>query len=145
MRLAHQFQGQTVKVRIRGGRGHTVSAESGCPTACLVSDSGRSPIYRYNYRYYLDYLDNNALRAVTYRRVGLRTTSWTRHTECDVTYCVGILDYTVGYIYWQSRKLHEERTSGISCQHARAQPKILYRIGLTSYTGHLNMYIDLVR
>jgi len=34
MRLAYQFQGQMVKVRVTDGRGHTVSAEPGGHTAC---------------------------------------------------------------------------------------------------------------
>jgi len=37
MRLAHRFQGQTVKTRDTGGRGHTVSAQPGGHTACLYS------------------------------------------------------------------------------------------------------------
>ena len=39
MRLAYQFQGQTVKGHVGGGRGHTVSAEPGGQTACLLYNS----------------------------------------------------------------------------------------------------------
>jgi len=38
MRLAYQFQGQTVKVK--GGWGHTVSAEPGGHTACYILSRG---------------------------------------------------------------------------------------------------------
>jgi len=34
MRLAHQFQGQTVKVRVTYGREHTVLAQIGDHAAC---------------------------------------------------------------------------------------------------------------
>ena len=39
MRLTYQFQGQMVKVTVRYGRGHTVSAEPGWHTACYITSS----------------------------------------------------------------------------------------------------------
>ena len=48
MRLTYQFEGQ--KVKVGGGRGHTVSAEPGGHTACC--DSGFTLTLTYTYSFH---------------------------------------------------------------------------------------------